>query len=230
MWLEETRAFLDALGVPRAQLIDIAQPQTRLSGEAGALELLGLSKSEAELITSATASTKPWMQWGLAEKNNTVKDHTAGFGWKGNWLEVLSHLSMLLQQSGLSYREYRDLLQTNFVKQPKLVLFPPNECKTSKIALTGLNADELTSHLHRIHVFTRLWRKSGWSIRELDLALAAFGGQLKPTILQDLALLKRLQAGSGLPVSVLVACIDKFETQPWTDHQGRHSHWAVALQ
>ena len=218
LWLEETRAFLDALGVPRAQLIDMARPQSRLSEEAATLELLGLSKSEADLITPATASTVPWTYWGLAEKNNTVKDHTAGSGWSGGWQEVLAHLSMLLQQSGLSYREYLDLLQTSFVGQPKLILLPPNECKTSMIILFGLNELEFTDHLNRIHVFTRLWRKSGWSMRDLGLALAAFGGQITPTILEDLALLKRLSAGLGLPVSVLAGCVGTLETQTWTNH------------
>ena len=82
LWLEETRAFLDAVGVSRSDLIDMARPQSRLLEEASALELLGLSKSEAELIPSVSASTEPWIYWGLAEENNTVKDHTAGFRWK----------------------------------------------------------------------------------------------------------------------------------------------------
>jgi len=229
LWLEETRAFLEALGIPRAHLIDLARPQSRLSEEAVALELLGVSKSEADLITSATTSTTPWTYWGLAEKNNTVKDHTAGFGWKGNWQEVLAHLSILLQQSGLSYREYLDLLQTNFVEQPKLVLFPPDECQTSKIRLLGLNSTEFTDHVNRVHVFTRLWRKSGWSTRELDLALIAFGGQITPTGLRDLALLKRLRAGLQLPVTVLVGCIHTLETQAWTDHTKEGAPIAPAL-
>ena len=223
LWLEETRAFLDALGVSRADLVDLARPQSRLSDEAVALELLGLSKSEADVITSAKASTEPWIFWGLAETNNTVMDHTAGSGWSGGWQEVLAHLSMLLQQSGLSYREYLDFLQTSFVGKPKLILFPPNECRTSKIAITGLSETEFTDHLNRIHVFTRLWRKSGWSMRDLDLALAAFSqpffqGQVTPTSLRGLALLKRLQAALGLPVPILVGCIDTLETTVWTDH------------
>lgn len=68
LWLEEMRAFLEALGIPRASLIDLARPQSRFSEEAAALELLGVSKSEADLITSATTSTTPWTYWGLAEK------------------------------------------------------------------------------------------------------------------------------------------------------------------
>ena len=223
LWLEETRAFLDALGIPRAQLVDIARTQARLSEEAAALELLGLSKSEADLITPAAAPNDPWIYWGLAQENNIVQDHTAGSAWKGNWQEVLAHLSMLLQQSGLSYREYLDFMQTSFVGQSKPTLFPPNECKTSQIFLIGLNELDFTDHLNRIHVFTRLWRKLGWSMQDLDLALMAFAqpwldGQVTPTSLQGLALLKRLQTALGLPVRILVGCIHTLETTAWTDH------------
>ncbi|CAG1022886.1 hypothetical protein MTYM_02050, partial [Methylococcales bacterium] len=149
--------------------------------------------------------------------NNTVLDHTAGSEWEGTWQGVLAHLSMLLQQSGLSYREYLDMRQISFVEKFKPTLSPPKECKTSKIILKG-KPEAFTYHLNCVHLFTRLWRKSGWTMRDLGLALTAFGGQLTPTILKDLALLKRLRAGLGLPVSVLVACIDKLETKEWTNY------------
>ena len=227
LWLEETRAFLEALGVPRAALIDQARPQAPLPDKAGALELLGLSKSEADLLVLATASQEPWIYWGLAQTNNTVQDHTAGLPWKGSWLEVLAHLSLLLQQSGLSYREYLDFRQTRFIGQvrgtlspwkPAGVLTPPDPCKTSSIVLADLNATDLADHVNRVHLFTRLWRKSGWSMWDLDLALMAFGGQIAPTILQDLAVLKRLCIALGLPVSVVVGSINKLGTDAWTNH------------
>jgi hypothetical protein len=175
LWLEETRAFLEALGVPRSALIDLARPQSKLSEEAATLELLGLSRSEADLITSAIASTTPWTHWGLTEQNNKVKDQVAGSDRSGAWQSILTYVSMLLQQSGLSYREYLNFRQTQFAGQSKGALLPPNECKTSNIILSGLNTTQLADHLSRIHVFTRLWRKSGWSMRELDLALTASG-------------------------------------------------------
>ncbi|MEI6268261.1 MAG: neuraminidase-like domain-containing protein [Methylococcaceae bacterium] len=212
LWFEETRAFLDALGIPRAQLIDLARPQLRLSEEAATLELLDLSKFEGDLLASACSSSVPWIYWGLAQKNNTVKDHSAGVVRSGDWQEVLKHLSMLLQQSGLSYREYLNFRQTR-AGRSRGMLIPPNECRTSKIVLLGLDEPEFTDHLNNIHLFTRLWRKLGWSMQDLDLASAALG-----TAPDSLALLKHLSAGLDLPVSVLVACIDKLNTRPWTDH------------
>ena len=229
LWLEETRVFLEALGIPRAHLIDLARPQSRLSEEAATLELLGVSKSEADLITSAATSTTPWTYWGLEQLNNIVMDQTAGGNRKGGWLEVLANVSMLLQQSGLSYREYLDFRETNFAGQLKGTLLPPNECKTSMIIVAGLNATQFKNHLDHVHVVTRLWRKSGWSMRELDLALMAFGGQITPTVLRDLALLKRLRGGLQLPVTVLVGCIHTLEAQAWTDHTKEGSPIAPAL-
>ena len=229
LWLEETRGFLEALGIPRVKLIDIARPQSRLEEVAATLELLGLSKSEADIFDKA--SENPWRYWGLEIDINTVQDHTAGKSWQGKWLEILTHLSMVLQQSGLSYREYLNLLQTNFIGQRtrrdeevKPTLAPLDkdhldECKTSNLILTGIAASGLNTHLQRAHVFTRLWRKLGWTMRDLDLALTAFGGNLTQQTLQDLALMKRLQGASGLPIAVLVACIDMLNTEPWTEYR-----------
>lgn len=217
LWLEETRAFLAALSVPRSRLIDLARPVSRFTEAAATLELLGCSKSEGDIIGTAGSSATPWVYWGLTEQNNRITDHVAGFERSGAWYEVLTNLSMLLQQSGLSYREYLDFRQTRFA-DPKSALWPPNECQTSKITLVGLAADEFAKHLNQIHIFTRLWRRSGWSMRELDLALAAFGGLVTSTLLQDLAGIKRLQTMVGLPAAVLISCIDQLGIEGWTDH------------
>ena len=125
---------------------------------------------------------------------------------------------MLLQQSGLTYREYLDLRQTGFVGQRAGILFPPNECKTSDITLIDLDTTQFTEHLSRVHRFTRLWRKSGWTMRDFDAALAAFGGQITAAAFQDLALLKRLRAALELPLPAVIACISKLESKAWTDH------------
>src|SRR5262249_17526505 len=53
---------------------------------------------------------------------------------------------------------------------------------------------------------------------ELGLALTAFGDMESPTLLQDLALVKRLQAAAALPISALLGCIDKLGTSTWTDY------------
>ena len=219
LWLEETRAFLNALGVPRSSLIDIARPHSKLSDEAAILEQTGFSKSEAHILVSAGKTTETWLYWGLTELDNHIIDHVAGSARSGTWKDVLKYLSMLLQQSGLSYREYLDIEQTHFAGRFEIEPSPPNECKTSEITLTMWDTDEFTEHLNRTHLFTRLWRRLGWSMRELDLVLSALGLELNEhTTLRDLALIKRLQALSGLPVSALMGCIDELESIPWIEH------------
>lgn len=229
LWLEEARAFLEGVGVPRSRLIEMARPQARLSDEAAILELLGISKSEAEVLASAGASSEPWTYWGLTEENNNVQDHVAGAGWAGDWLSVLSHVSMLLQQSGLTYREYLDFRQTRVVGQTKGVLLPPGECRTSKLVLAGLDTTQLASHLKRIHLFTRLWRRSGFTMRDLDEAIAAFDAKDSAAVLKDLALLKRVSAAAAMPVSAVLGCIAELGTHPWTDHIKEGSPVEVSL-
>jgi hypothetical protein len=216
LWALETRAFLDALGVSRALLIDSARPQTRLTSEAAILERLGLWKAQADLITAA-APADPWTYWGLSQQNNRIADHVAGSERTGDWDAILANLSMLLQQSALSYREYLGFRQTSFAGNAVGVLTPPNECKTSNITLQ-LSRQQLRSHLDRVHVFTRLWRGLQWNMRELDAALEAFGGSTADPMLADLAMLARLRTATELPLSALTACVDELGTRPWIDY------------
>ena len=216
LWTLETRAFLDGLGVSRALLIDSARPQARLTTEAAILERLGLWKAQADLITAA-APADPWTYWGLSQQNNRIADHVAGSERTGDWDAVLANLSMLLQQSALSYREYLDFRQTRFAGNAIGVLTPPNECKTSNITLQ-LSRQQFRGHLDRVHVFTRLWRGLQWNMRELDAALEAFGGSTADPMLADLAMLARLRTATELPLSVLTACVDELGTRPWIDY------------
>lgn len=220
LWLEETRAFLDALGLSRQALVEFGRPAQRLTEDTAKLELLGLSSAEADLLLRAPASLEPWKFWGLEEHNNALKDHVAGVERTGEWLAILVRLSMLLQQSGLSYREYLDFRQCAFAGPRVGVLVPPNECKTSNALLTGLSAAELTAHLQRIHVFTRLWRKVRWSMRALDRAITAFGGDITAALLRDLALLARLRAATDLAPLGLLGAIADLETERWIDYSG----------
>ena len=77
----------------------------------------------------------------------------------------------------------------------------------------------LTSgHLDRLHRFTRLWRKLGWTIRELDLTIQAFGGTLTPDTLLGLAVVHRLKQQLDLPIDFLVGGLSLLEVQPWTEY------------
>jgi hypothetical protein len=216
--LQELRAFLEALGTSRSFLIDTARPQVRLTEPAAVSEWLSLSKTEWDLIVAAQSSGEPWKYWGLKKQDNEITDGIAGLVRTGPWPTILESLSLLLQQSGLSYREYLNFLQSAFAGRPAPVVFPPNECRTSVIQLMGLSPAAFADHLARLHAFTRLRRRTGWSVRELDLLLAAFGGQINAATAQDLALVKRIQKLTQLPALVIAACIDRLDARPWVEN------------
>jgi|GEM_PF-1020687 len=204
LWLEEVRAFLNRRSVLRHQLMEQLQPIARLDDKAIARELLGLSLSESNII--AAIDTRPaWENWGLQQNGNSVKDLNNERPISGPWIQVLSLVSILLQRSGLNYRELLNVLQTRCVKieAPSLSIHG-DECDPSLMVLVGLGA----AHLDRIHRFVRLSRKSGWSAFELDLAIAAVTSgsmDLNETTLVGLAQLKRLQQLLKLPIANISA-------------------------
>jgi Tc toxin complex TcA C-terminal TcB-binding domain/Neuraminidase-like domain len=216
--VEETRAFLDALGVSRARLLQLTRPQERWNEPTFVYEVLGTTAREVGLIAPANVGTTP-PQWGLQAVDNSVPDRVAGANRTGSWLDVLRWVSMLCQQSGVSFREYLDLLQTHFAGAPQLSLSPPFECKPSEMKIDGLTDAEFEDHLDRIHRFTRLRRRVGWTVLELDLAIAVFGGTLTPAVVQNLGWVKQLGAMFNLPMRDTLAMLKFIDTRDWVDHQ-----------
>jgi hypothetical protein len=220
LWLEEVRVFLERRGIPRRQLLEQCNPTSRLLADAHAdaiaREVLGLSGSEADIFATTTAQPR-WEFWGLKENDNRVIDLNDESTVSGSWIKVLSRVSILLQRSGLSYRELLNVLQTRFVKKVPPILNPVgDECNPSKMKL-GLNAD----HLDRIHRLVRLWRKLGWSIFELDLAISSVTNNsmdLTQATLRGLSHIQRLRELLGLPISVIASWWGTLITASYNDH------------
>ena len=74
----------------------------------------------------------------------------------------------------------------------------------------GLTADALD----RMHRFTRLMRRSGWVIADLDLALSALGNTTLATGLDDVARLHAVQARLGLSVAEACALVGAIPQLP----------------
>jgi Tc toxin complex TcA C-terminal TcB-binding domain/Neuraminidase-like domain len=220
--LAELRAYLDRLGLPRAQLLELlAAPTARLADHALARETLGLSKPAADLAATPDTSAALWRRWGLTVVGNsaTVRDTTTDTPVSGPPLALLARVSILLQQAGLDLDELQDVLQTRFVQgspAAPVTIEPPTECATSKLTLRGVTA----AHLDRIHRFMRLWRTLGWTANELDLALVAMqpGAQDGVELLGRLAHLVRLRRTLGLDVEVLAAWWGGLGTPVTTAH------------
>lgn len=218
--IEEVRAFLADLGVPRLAMLGMLRPADRMPA-AEVDEWLGLTSADRALIVppagAGAVPAEPWARWGLQRKGNQVADRGAGQTRSGDWPVVLESVSLLLQQAGLQHRELLDLLATGFggATPPRIELTDPEDaCRTSKMLLQGLGE----AQLDWIHRFTRLWRRIGGSMRELDRCLHALGGTIDADALLGLSLLRRLQGRLSHPPLVLLAMLGHLESRAWVDH------------
>jgi hypothetical protein len=135
----------------------------------------------------------PWEFWGLDPTVRDLRDACDGGTISGDWDQVLkTRVSILLQQSGLSYEKLLDLLDTRYINPHRVApTLDGVDCDMSKMKAAWL--DEAA--LNRIHRFVRLWRRLGWSIFDLDRAITAFGANdINPDLILWLSHLKRLQA------------------------------------
>jgi hypothetical protein len=216
--LEEIRVFLERAHSSRRELIDRLLPLDASDDATQAAEVLRLSAAEAKLIDAASASPELYDHWGIPETQNFVYDASIGNYVRGTPpLVLLKNVSVMLQQSRVSFEELETVIETQFVTlagKASLNIVPRTSCKPNEMSLPELT----TGHLDRLHRFIRLWRRLGWTIHELDLAIQTFGGTLKSDTLVSLAGLKRLKEETGLSVVVLVGALDRLETRSWTDY------------
>jgi hypothetical protein len=212
--LEETRALLDKLGVSRRALLEMARPEGSMT-DRRANEVLGLSSAEAAIIVqpAGAGATPIWEIWGVSQANNELWDERAGFERTGTWSQVLAYVSIVMQQARLTYRELLDVLQTLFMAAARPTITPPDECQPSKLTLV---AADLEASLRLVHRFVRLWRRTGWTVRELDRALVVFNRTLDATALQGIALLKLLNERLHIPIIRLAAMLGSLEIASWT--------------
>lgn len=219
LWLDETRIFLEQLGVPRAQLIRLARPQSYRTEQAFVLEQLGMNDAEASII-AVENHTAPWAHWGLNEHANTIQDQIAGKLREGFWLDLLVNVSLLLQQSGLLLNELFLLLDTAFMHSltPRLDVPSASECALSDMRLESLES----RHLDRIHRFTRLWRRLRWSMHDLDYAIATLSADANPAItaqlLSRLALVQQLCQQTHLPARQILSWVGTLDTRGYVDY------------
>ena len=243
--LEEVRVYLGHLGVPRRELMETFFPGTRseaLSNEAIAYEYLGLTEEETNIITGNTPTdktpTNPWEFWGLKEKTNDIEDPTDGTAKHatGDWDVVLQRVSIFLQQSGLSYKELLELLLTNFINQPAedddrilgivSISDVVTTCNPSQLEIQVIDSkiadkkSELIAAWKKIHRFVRLWRKLGWTMRDLDKAITALNHHdLDDAFLLKLSHIQRLRSRLNLPPVNILSFWSTIDTARSIDYQ-----------
>ena len=205
-WLDEVRVFLEPLGVDRVTLMrDFGRPGDPEAVDMAA-ERLGLAPGETGLLTGAVPA---WQAWGA--------------GSAASWTVPLRNVRVLLDRSGLRFEELTELLALRWVNPGGVRRIAsgdpadPNTCDTTKLVITGLSAADAD----RIHRFTRLRRRLGWTAHELDRALALLpGGVLDADALVVLAGFETLRRASGLAVDDLLSWFAPLDTFAYRDAGG----------
>ena len=226
--LNETRETLSAAGVQRLSLLESTTPlEVQYSSIEIAKERLGLSPAELILITRSEvkanneANDKLLKIWGLetVKTAQIIKDtfsdefiNKPAFGEDG----LLTRISILLQQSGLSFAEFDRLLESEFINPSALIAITEDSsanCSPSEMRLNKISESELAPFLDRLHRFVRLWRLTGWQVWELDLAIQANGignNSLNNASIVQIANLGLLKERLHLPIDILVSMVSGF--------------------
>ncbi len=249
--LEEARTYLGNLGVPRSDLIKTFNASGALDPQI-ALEYIGLSPEESDIIAGVTTggpagppSSGPWDFWGLAATGNDLPDryNPSAPNGQDDWDVVLQRVSLFLQQSGLAYNELLELLGTHFINPSAspgtpggrvlgIVSNDPNDlatCDLSELGIQVIDAtitdkkSQLIATWNRIHPLVRLWRKIGWSLRDLDKAITTEKAQNRGALdmgvfIGKVSTMQRLQVRTGLPVLTLLSWWGEIDIADYTDH------------
>lgn len=234
-WLEETRAYLRHLGVQRHELMEALLPGDRtkiLADSAIAHEYLGLAPEEAALV-NGQVSGQPgandpgqWNLWGFNSQDlsrpTAIPDPANSTQWISSttddpndrdWLHILTErVDVFLQQSGLRYTELLALLGCYTVnplvggaRRITVRSRKDSDEDTCDLSLLRLDGFDATA-AERSARFIRLWRKLGWTMRDLDHVLTALGAaQLDDKVLTQVSHLARLHKALKLPANRLAA-------------------------
>ncbi len=192
LYYTETRAFLSAAGVDRAQLMRALAVGGAPRDDVIAGETLGISASEREHIFSASVS---------------VGDQSAIWGVATN---AMSRLDVFTTKTGLDYAAVESLIKGAWIRSgvDLYIVHLDNSCDLSTKEIVNLD----DAVLDRIHRELRLARRSGLSARDVDrLAFAPRLGasNLGRAALQALAELQRLATDLKVDVGRIITWLDR---------------------
>lgn len=241
----EAKTYFQHLQVPRAEVMEALLPGDRrsvLENDGLAQEVLNITAAEAPFILGTAFASEPWRLWGFPAATLSAgkaipdpADRTKLLH-SGTWLDVLGdRVDVFLQQSGLSYLDLLDLLETRvvnpFVDGKRVITIVsdpehPDTCDLSKLTLKGFSESSATTLVR----FVRLSRCLEWTPRDLDRAVTAFAGQsLDRPFWLRLAHVKRLQALLGLPIVRLLSWWSPIDNDTYLDHRASDQGRAPCL-
>lgn len=184
---EETDLLLRAKGLGRAEILRTfrsGDEASKLTSSVIALASLQLTSVEALAILGIGLPAH--MFWGFTGTTVTIpRPDKPTIQISGAWESLMALVPVFLHRSGLSYTELLELLDTQFVHVEAgdphgLHIAAPEdelaECNYNEFQVAHLNL----ATLRRISFFIRLWRKLGWTMRELDRYLMELEGASIP--------------------------------------------------
>ncbi|MGW0231443.1 Tc toxin subunit A-related protein [Actinopolymorpha singaporensis] len=237
LWHLQSRTYLDRLGVPQPRFFELFQQRASddvtLSPTDRQIDAawLGLTGIEQQILTGTLTGKQSWDYWGLAETGNDVPspdnpaDTTANL--TGSWIDVLSHVPVLLNRAAISYTELLQLIDTRYVNPERSLGIETTDTNTSSCDLSTFTVTNLTQAvLDRAHRFLRLWRQiPDLTMWELDLLLpdadpdpGTIDKQITDAALGDLSQLTRLRTRTGLDWRVLASFYANIDTVVDLDH------------
>lgn len=221
LWQEQTRIFLQHLGVPRWELMEAFQlpkvpgvpavppapavppvpavpTDTSIAGE-----YWGMSTHETAIVVATNDNTdaRQKVYWGISDAAIPAEMSVADF----------------MRRSSLTYKDLLELLYVQWINpigdaNNLAIERPDATCDTELQKVVKLNADRLD----KIHRLLRLRQYVGWSMWEIDLLIrsAAIGnGSLNEGCLVRMMQVARLQRRLGLPVDRTLALFGDINTE-----------------
>ena len=209
---------------------DLPDPMAaRLAGE-----YLGMPPHEVGYFARdpAAAGAPSWVDprfqpeapfWGF-EQNRSI-------GWSG---AEIRNVHEFLARAGVSWLELLDLILSDYINpghelrpftasdaapaagSPVRIKLGDDPCDLHEARLVGLQA----GFLRRFRLFVRLWRRLGWTVRELDHALSIFGGDLTRVSFIHMAEIQRLHDSLQLPVENILSLFGTIDVQVRWDGPG----------
>jgi hypothetical protein len=226
---EEANIFLQAKGVRQHEILEaftIDNRDTVLAKGTSALAYLNLSTSEAAAILAAPSGGPQYWGFDTESAVQIVRPDQPTQTLTGTWPDLLTLVPVFLHRSGLTYEQLLDLLDTAFVQLDLAALGTGKvlhisatgdalaECDFNQFQIAHLN-DAVAGRptLRRISFFIRLWRRLGWTMRDLDSYLMSLEGGVIPANLNQVFLVKRLADQLQLEPRQVVAFWSNIDTR-----------------
>ncbi len=192
--MEITRVYLQHMGISRGELMKYYVPYTAISGgltdRDRYTEMLGMSKTEVDIILKAHASSNsPWLFYGIkaqtTNSSNGLPDPANSTAvLSGDWITniLVDRPDALINQLRISYKSFLQLLTTDFLNKvvsgTRLITITVDNgsisestCDLTKLRLAFTSPATASSFFDKLYRFVRFWKSSGMSIHEFDTVL-----------------------------------------------------------